>query len=126
LQTVESQIAVLPELMTTSRSLLRAVNVQGWVAVELTVRFIETVWRACCPLGTAGVMRIDSGLQGLSPEESDTVVVPSLGSGSGVGDGVAVGAGEETGRWSLPSGQSWRPTQTRRINTASRSRRRRQ
>ena len=127
LQTVESQIAVLPALMTSNKSLLRAVKVHGFLDVELTVRSMSTVPRVIWSSGTDGVVRIDSGLHAFEPDASATVVVPSVGAGFGVGVGVAVGAAAETGRSSSPApGQKRRPSQAMRIRTASSSSRRRQ
>ena len=86
LQTVESQIAVLPALMTTSRSLVLSLKVHGFFDVELMVRSMSTGPRVFWPSGTDGVMRTDSGSHTFEPAASATVVVPSVGAGAGVGD----------------------------------------
>ncbi len=126
LQTVESQIAVLPALMTTSRSELLAVKVHAFLDVELIVSSMSTTSRVFWSAGTDGLMRIDSGSHACVPDDRATVVVPSVGAGFGVGDGVVVGADADTGRSSLPSGQKCTPSHAMSRRRASRSRRRRQ
>src|SRR5688572_32392397 len=101
--------------MTTRRSLLSAVNVHGFLDVELMVKSMSTGPRVFWPSGTDGVMRMDSESQADVPVDNATVVVPSVGVGFGVGEGV-VGTGAETGRSSSPlPGQNCRLSQAIRM-----------